>query len=222
MRPAPSFPKLYFPFFPVESKKKPVSCFRSPTPWWNDTCAGAVESRRILLRIYKSSPSLDNWLAFKRENLHCRRILRREKKKGWKLLCSGFSHKTPTAAIWKFIRAYKNKSLSSDCPPEDDQSKTQAQDLLLSKLCPPSCLHSNFPSLESLKRSDSPSSPYAWIDQPFSMRELISAIRSSRKRSAPGLDRFDYGIVRSIPSELLIILLSIYNDLYAHGLFPEP
>jgi len=53
------------------------------------------------------------------------------------------------------------------------------------------------------------------------MYELTSAIYSSRKRSSPGLDRFDYGIIRSIPPELLTILLSIYNDLFAYDLFPE-
>jgi len=84
---------------------------------------------------------------------------------------------------------------------------------LLSKLCPSSCLHSNFPSLESLKLSDSSSSPFAWIDQPVSMCELTSTIHSSRKKSSPGLDRFDYGIIT--------ILLSIYNDLFACDLFSE-
>jgi len=53
------------------------------------------------------------------------------------------------------------------------------------------------------------------------MRELESAIHSSKTRSSPGLDRIDYGIIRSIPYDLRIILLNIYNDLYSHGLFPD-
>jgi len=53
------------------------------------------------------------------------------------------------------------------------------------------------------------------------MRELESAIYSSKKRSSPGLDRFDYNIIRAIPFDLLINLLNIYNELYSQGLFPE-
>jgi len=96
-----------------------------------------------------------------------------------------------------------------------------AQNQLLSKLCPPSCFYLILPSLDSLKLEDTPDSPLAWIDNPFSMRELELAIHSSKKKSSPGLDRIDYNIIRSIPSDLLTILLSIYNDLYAQGLFPE-
>jgi len=35
------------------------------------------------------------------------------------------------------------------------------------------------------------------------------------------MDRFDYGIIRSLPADLITLLLEIYNGLYAHGLFPE-
>jgi len=68
---------------------------------------------------------------------------------------------------------------------------------------------------------DSPNSPLAWIDGPFSMREFELAIHFSRKRSSPGMDRFDYSIIRSLPPNLMTILLNIYNDLFAHRLFPE-
>jgi len=53
------------------------------------------------------------------------------------------------------------------------------------------------------------------------MREFESAIYSSKKRSSPGLDRFDYNIIRSFPLELLKILLDIYNELFEQGLFPD-
>jgi len=35
------------------------------------------------------------------------------------------------------------------------------------------------------------------------------------------LNRFNYGVIRSLPPNLLVILLSIYNDLFAQGLFFE-
>jgi len=79
------------------SRKKVISCARNPAPWWNDLCTEAVEHRRSLLRIYKSSPTLDNWSAYRRESLPFRRVFRQEKLLGWKRLCAEFTHKTPTA-----------------------------------------------------------------------------------------------------------------------------
>jgi len=202
-------------------RRKVIPANKSPSPWWNSKCAEAVESRSTLLRLYKASPSLENWLAYKRGNMQCRKILRRKKRKGWRLLCSEFSFKTPTAAIWRFMRAYKNKSLRSVDAFMDDDSKIRAQDQLLEKLCPPSCLHLD-PSLPAnLESETSQNNPIGWIDNPLTCRDMELAIQSSRRKSSPGLDRFDYGIIRALPSEMVNVLLDIYNGLYSLGLFPE-
>jgi len=126
-----------------------------------------------------------SWTAFKRGNALCRKTLKCEKRKGWKHLCSEFSHKTPTSAIWKFIRAYKNKSLSTDSSPVNYESNLNAQDQLLNKLCPSFCLFLNASSPEPSETSDSARDLFAWIDNPFTTRELESAIYSSKKRSSP-------------------------------------
>jgi len=70
----------------LPSQKRLLSCNRLPIPWWNSICAEAVENRSTLLRLYKVNPSWDNWTAFKRGNTLCRKILKREKRKGWKHL----------------------------------------------------------------------------------------------------------------------------------------
>jgi len=158
---------LFFPQGILPPRKKLLSSKKLSFPWWNSTCDEAVEHRRTLLRLYKASPSLDNWLAFKRGNTQCRKVLRREKRREWRLLCSEFSFKTPTAAIWRFMRAYKNKSFSSEGPPLDEESKINAQDQLLSKLCPPSCLHSVSQFLANQESVDSLNDPIGWIDSPF-------------------------------------------------------
>jgi len=56
------------------------------------------------------------------------------------------------------------------------------------------------------------------VDNPFSMREFEFAINPLRKKS-PGMDHFDYAVIRSTLSDLRIILLNIYNNLFAQGLF---
>jgi len=92
----------------------------------------------------------------------------------------------------------------------------------MSKLCPPSSLHLDLSALVNRAPQISQNVPHlAWIDDPFSALELDLAVFSSKRKSSPGLDRIDYGIIRSLPSELMIKLLNIYNDLYSQGLFPE-
>jgi len=139
---------------PYGSRKRSSNKFQTPAPWWNKKCSEAVETRHNLCRMYKASPTLDNWLEFRRETARCRRVLKREKRLGWKNLCSSFTSKTPTAAIWKFMRSYKRKSLARGQTTVDDKETTELQNKIIDKLCPPSCLHLGSQSLEEMKASD--------------------------------------------------------------------
>jgi len=188
------------------SGTRAVSCTKSPAPWWNSRCAEAVDHCRLLLRLYKSNPTLDNWSAYRKESLSCKRILRREKLLGWRRLCSEFTHKTPTAEIWRFIRSFKNKSLRSDSLP-DNSSLLDSQNNLLHKLCPPLCLHLCSIPIHILKAQDSPESPLSWLDDPFTLHELDSAINFSKINSSPGLDRVNYSILCALPLDFRSYLL---------------
>jgi len=74
---------------------------------------------------------------------------------------------------------------------------------------------------QAMTRTPPQNNPFGWIDGPFTIRDLELAIHSTKRKSSPGLDRFDYGIIRAFPSELVSMLLNIYNSLYSLGLFPE-
>jgi len=163
------------------TKRRNLAGFPTPAPWWNKKCSEAVEARRNLCRIYKASPTLDNWTEFRRETARCRRVLKREKRLGWKNLCSSFSSKTPTPAIWKFIRSYKKKSLARGHVAVDDNETIKLQNTIIDKLCPPSCLHLNYRTLEEMKVSDQQqNNPHLWMDEQFRMDELEAAIASSK------------------------------------------
>jgi len=205
---------------PLQRKKIPKT--KIPAPWWNDKCAEASERRSTLCRVYKADPTLANWNAYKRENALCQKVLRREKRNGWRNLCSSFNHKTSMTEVWRFVKAYKTKSLASGSPDMDALSHDNARELALNKLCPPSCLHLPYPSLETLMREDRQSPPqHGWMDDPFSLQELDMSIATCKLKSSPGLDRFDYRVISSLPQELKILLLDIFNEMFANGLFPD-
>jgi len=123
--------------------------------------------------------------------------------------------------VWCFVRAYKAKTLAPESPDMDAVSLSNARELALNKLCPSSCLHLPYPSLENLIREDRQSPlQHGWMDDPFSAQELDMSIASCKLKSSPGLDRFDYRIISSLPQELKTLLLDIYNEMFANGLFP--
>jgi len=134
--------------------RKSVGRVPIPAPWWNNKCSDAVGIRRNLCRMYKANPTLDNWIAYRREVARCRRILNREKRLGWRNLCSSFNSKTPTADIWRFIRAYKKKSLTGGCPKANDGFLSDMQNTIVDKLCPPSCLLLPAQSLTEMEMVD--------------------------------------------------------------------
>jgi len=202
--------------------KKRVVKTRILAPWWNDKCARAVELRSTMCRIYKAHPSWDNWISYKRSNAQCQQILRREKKAGWRNLCASFNYKTPMSEIWRFIKSYKTKSLTSDPTNPNSDSLHTAHETAFSKLCPPSCSHLSYPPLADILREDSlSSSTNTWLDDPFTSQELDGTIAISRLNSSPGLDQFDNRFIAALPPDIRSILLSIYNELYCDGEFPS-
>jgi len=103
----------------------------------------------------------------------------------------------------------------------DSDSLAAIQDLMLNKLCPPSCLYCPFSSLKHFIQEDLfSSSPHVWMDNPFTQAELDTAIESCGSNSTPGLDQFDYRVIRTLPSLMRSILLNIYNEMY-EGLCPD-
>jgi len=165
---------------PSSLREKSHSPLQDPVPLWNDICGEAVEHRRSLLRIYRSNPTLDNWSAYYREFIHCKRTLRREKCLGWKRLCSEFSYKTPTAEIWRFIRSYKNHSALTS---PRLASRFLNLKIRLSKnyayprasICARFLLPKHTSNLQ-----DSSQNPFSWMDDPFSLYEFEHAIDSSK------------------------------------------
>jgi len=120
------------------------------------------------------------------------------------------------------VRQYKKKTLSRGLSYLDDIAEAELQDSIIDKLCPPSCPGFPAQTLEEMKAIDQLNdNPHLWIDDPFSIRELETAIASSRKNSVPGLDQIDYAVIRSFPASILLILLRIFNEIYDRGLFPH-
>jgi len=86
------------------SRQKPLS-----PPWWNEKCQSAISERKESVRRYLAHPSPANYLAYKRSKSQCSKILKKQKKLGWKKYCTLFDHKTPTSEIWHLIKNFTKR-----------------------------------------------------------------------------------------------------------------
>ncbi|RVE50533.1 hypothetical protein evm_004862, partial [Chilo suppressalis] len=80
---------------------------RKPAPWWNTKCAAAVKKSKEALKFYKSNPTIDNFIKYKKLDALKKKTIKEESRESWKNLCSSFDRLTPISRIWKYIKKFK-------------------------------------------------------------------------------------------------------------------
>jgi len=194
--------------------------FSPPAPWWNEECQQAVASRRALLSTFKKYPTFSNYLIFKKQEAITWRILRAEKRKGWKEFCNRLNPNTllTISYLWRFIKRFRTRKfevptspLSSSLVPSFPVQNT------IDSLCPPSVFNRVFSSIDNFPTNYS----CKIFDDPFTIQELTSAIRNLKIHTSPGFDKIGDRMLSLLPEEYLSILLDIYNSIFDSGSFPD-
>ncbi|KAI8420096.1 hypothetical protein MSG28_008678 [Choristoneura fumiferana] len=91
-------------------KQKPTQTpkvMRKPAPWWNQTCDDVVQKSKQALVQYRKSPSITNFINYKKLDAQKKRTLKEERVNSWHDLCSTFNRMTPISRIWAYIRRFK-------------------------------------------------------------------------------------------------------------------
>ncbi|XP_018371334.1 PREDICTED: RNA-directed DNA polymerase from mobile element jockey-like [Trachymyrmex cornetzi] len=188
-------------------------------PWWNEICSKAVRDRKKAIREFLSAPSEENHQEFRRARLNCARVLLEQKRRGWRNLVNGFNARTPTSQIWALIKSFKRRASQQDSP---QQEHTRIALEAISKLCPPSSFCNRSKTLTDMKSEDEKNtSTHTGLDDPLTMSEYRRAKISSRKNSAPRLDQICYEMLDQLPMEHETYLLSMFNEIFSRGTFPD-
>jgi len=190
-----------------------------PAPWWNEQCSEAIENRKQALRTFRRNPSRLNYINLKKQEAIARKTLRHAKRTGWRSFCESITSSTSISALWRIIKRFKNRFLNTSTSHPSSNSGIPAEiQEQINSISPSSCLHKLPPSYFDSNRSYS----CHIFDDPFRLEELLLVISSFKnKKSSPGLDQIDYAILSNLPKEYYPILLSILNDLFLSGDFPE-
>lgn len=196
--------------------KQKTSCtpkvMRKPAPWWNATCDDAVLKSKQALIQYRTSPSIANFINYKKIDAQKKRTLKEESLNSWHNLCSTFNRMTPISRIWGYIKKFKRIGSSHNRYLNDEWVPS-----FLDNISDTSQLNMNH-IMDIIDQSDE-NENNNFLNKAFTLNELHIALKS-RKDTTPGLDNIPYILVKKLHPNAVKILLAIYNKLWNSLIIP--
>ena len=199
--------------YPPDRKLTTTPTERKPFPiWWTPDCTSALRSRKLALKSFRSSFTLQNILAYRQAQAVARRIFLKAKRDSWRNLCQSFNRETNISEVWK-----KSKIFRSDHRPPPLALSADQLDLFADTVTPTSAIDST-ESDAAWTTIPCPSTHF--LDAPFTLPELTATL-STKKSTAPGLDQISFAILQHLSQSALSTLLDILNSLWASGTIPN-
>jgi len=131
------------------------------------------------LKNFRNSHSLENFLELRRINAKAKKIFEQPRRDSWKSFVQSFNRSTPFSEIWKKARSIRYRlNRPNKCVPSAEQS----EDFL-------SSINPDYPpSFEEVTMHETSTCSNHWLDQPFLLEELATALHWEKKN-------FTYGLV---------------------------
>lgn len=199
---------------PKRKPKNTPSIQRKPVPWWNQKCTDSVKQSKDALKKYRSLPTMENWIQYKKLDAQKKKILKEERISSWHDLCASFNRSTPISRIWKYIKKFKkigsnnhNKNFNNEWVPTFLDSLSDSTEINLS-------------TLERLSESAKENYVNAFLNNNFSIDELHISLKS-RRDTTPGLDNIPYMLIKKLHNKAQTVLVNIFNRLWECNIVPQ-
>ena len=207
----------------------PFGSVRNPKPWWSAACGEAHRaSLRAFRRMRAGLPGGAAGYAAARQAAN--QVYQREKKDCWRSYAATLTTRSPVSRVWGTLRAMDGRSRQPlpDLPLQVENKRafndgakanaTASHYANVSRLSIDRIKHkaANVKVREHISRhhQDSP------LTGPFSLGELIAALRSSGGKS-PGPDGVPPELLRHLPAAGLNALLTLLNRSWHEGRVPS-
>ncbi|KAK9711647.1 hypothetical protein QE152_g25334 [Popillia japonica] len=194
-------------------KKKTPNSSKPLVCWWNDKCKKAIDNRKDALGKYKSDPTLENFIRYKRISAETKKTFKSAARQSWKNFCESLNQDTPTDRIWKKLKAIKAQ------PSHNQPIPDVILEELLCKLAPFLILEELLcklaPFSTELNFRSEPQINHI-LCEPFNYEELERALKNNSNTS-PGADDIRYPMIQHLPLNAKKILLSMFNKIYLEG-----
>ncbi|KAJ0177653.1 hypothetical protein K1T71_006526 [Dendrolimus kikuchii] len=208
------------------TRQVPLEDHRLPLP---DDVRDLMRDKRAAFRAYGSFPSPDNKAQYRALQRQVRLRVQEVRNQRWDRLLEEIS---PThQAYWQLARSLKAETLSSMPPLErpdntkafDDDEKAECLAESLELQCSPN-IANNDPS--HLSEVDAEveyrsSLPAETTLEPVTVEEVQDFIKALKPRKAPGNDGISHKLLKILPAQLILIMVSIFNAAINNCQFPK-
>lgn len=208
---------------------------RSGVPWWNGDCSAAKKARQRAYNTVRRTGQLADFEDYKRHCAIVKRTTKRAKRTYWREYCSTVTKDNSIPKVWRTVKKMNNVGQSFSYPSvkatngqalSDPQHKADAFAEHFAGVSSDANYTSEFrthkagfESAHAAIFTSSSSSPDVY-NEPFTMAELMSALRGTSE-SSPGADRIHYTLLKNLPDTSLVVLLELYNLVWQNQCIPS-
>ena len=200
-----------------------VNSTRRRTPWWSVDCHTAVLERCKAVKLFKTHPTQENFIAYKRLTAKARYVIMESKKSSLRQFIGSLDQNTPKSVVWRKIKAFKSSYTPSTYPLEENNVP------ILDPVTKANYLNDYFsgspdPSLTGAPFRASVDFHCAQTTAAFNCAitetELFKAISNS-KNSSPGQDAITNNMIRHCSPYYLQELHQLFNQSFLVGSVPR-
>jgi exonuclease III/ribonuclease HI len=208
-----------------------------PLPYWNDELRAAMYERNRARNKWRRSRQLADRVEYARLKARARRLVRSAASACWQEYCETLTSQTKLGAVWNMAKRMNGPQTSpssitlreGDLKIDRDGDKAE---LLAKKFALVSSTDNYSDAFKAHKAdveqnhahlyaNDAPNTCLTGqLNRPFTLQELVVALRSVKKKSSPGEDRIVYDFLCRMPNRSLQALLRLYNAVWETGIMP--
>ena len=201
-------------------------------PWFNSECKKAVKARQNAMDKCRTNPTSDNINEYKSCRANARKVIKESKRKSWHEYVSKLNVKTPAKKVWEMIRKISGKQSNTTIHHLENNDGTKITERVdianrlaqeISKNSSSNNYRTKFQKYQEnaeKEHLDFDTENSENYNVQFTIRELCDALKKSHD-TATGPDEIHYQLLKHLPRDSLMVLLDIFNDIWASAEIPE-
>lgn len=203
-------------------------------PWWTEECNLAVKTRNRAFRVLKRTHTMVNLIHYIKAQAEVRKTVRRAKRESWRNFCDTIVRTTSVGQVWGMVKRMGGDRRDWEYPVMEEEGGKAVTDKEKAEVMAKAFakVHSSDNlTEEGNRRRERMLSQYSklinWkqsnndgLDDPFTLAEMIRAIKKSRPTS-PGKDQVGYAMLKYLGERALNKMLGLYNKVWEEGKLPE-
>ena len=198
-------------FIPKSSGKKST---KRCTPWWDDECREVVRNRNSAKHLLLQHPTRQNLLNFKKLQATVKVITRKKKRNAWKDFASTLTSNTPSAKVWRTIRAINGTPPIFNIPIGDVfSSNSDKANMLVDHF-------SRYQTQNDVPRRASSIDLTNTEINPISNSEVVKCIKKL-KNTSPGPDSLCNSFLKHAPPNIICEISYLFNSSLFSGSVPQ-